>query len=218
MRRYGFLAGVAVMLAVVASADVAPRRGTLERAILGLANTADQATLERAIRMGWVGTNFTDFLVAREAEGVIAHRAGWDRMERTADDNRFDSLEELYATTSMGPESMEGMERYAALYLRTPAGSPTLRYVNKRTTSANVLVRRVHVDAQTAVNIANTRRAGVDHQLGTADDAWMPYGLIFGETALRDAQGQHVHSLDEVPGVSAPTIQRISDYAMLHRQ
>ncbi len=191
-------------------------QGSLEREMLDFANSADPASLDSAIRMGWVDTNFTDYLVGKEVQDILVHRRGPDGVEGTADDNPFDTLRELYDTTTLGPESMEGVERYVRVYLPLPNGSSTLRFVNKHTTTKTLLYRKVKVNSKAAANIPMWRKAGPDHVLGNADDKWMAFTLIFGETALYGFNGEaHVHSLDEVPGCDSATIQKISDYSVL---
>lgn len=206
------------LMALLASAPVVAQvcADTVEEAVVQLANGGSAEQLNQAIRLGWSDTNMTDYLVQNEVQSLLVHRNGPDKVGGTADDNPFDNLIEVYNTTTLGPESMEGLERYVKLYLPVPAGSPTLRLVNKKTTSANFLTKKVGVDAKTSTNIWRTRKAGPDHKLGTADDKWMDYQLIFGETFLYGFKGEaHVHSLDEVPGVGPASIQKISDYATL---
>jgi hypothetical protein len=153
--------------------------------------------------MGMVTSNFTAALCEKEALNVIANRP-------------YASLVQLYNGTILGPESMEGIER--RVRLNTPGlKSPTLKLLNKKSTSANFLVLSVGVEAKTAVNIWTTRKAGRDHLLGTADDKWMEFKLVFGEGYTHHLHNQwHVHSLDEVEGVGPATIQTVADYAALN--
>jgi hypothetical protein len=205
-------------MALLASAPAVAQvcAGSVEEAVLQLANFGSADQLNQAIRLGWSDTNFTDYLVQNEVQSLLVHRNGPDQVSGTADDNPFDNLIEVYNTTTLGPESMEGLERYVKLYMPVPAGSPTLRFVNKKSTSANLLTKKVGVDAKTSTNIWRTRKAGPNHKLGDADDKWMDYQLIFGETFLYgNAGAAHVHSLDEVPGVGPTSIQKIADYAVL---
>lgn len=189
---------------VLCGSLAAAQESTVEEQILVFANTATKTKLKAAIKMGMVKSNFTKALVEKEALNVIANRP-------------YSSLSQLYNSTILGPESMEGIER--RVRLNTPGGlvSPTLNLLNKKQTSANFLVKEVDVDAKAAVNIWTTRKAGRDHVLGTADDRWMPFKLVFGEGYTHHLKNQwHVHSLDEVEGVGPATIQKLADFAALN--
>lgn len=213
------LLSVGAAIAMSLSGNAVPQdhpQGSLEQEMLDFANTASASQLDSAIRMGWMETSFTDYLVQNEVQSVVVHRNGPDGLPGTADDNPFDTLRELYDTTTLGPESMEGIERYVTMNLPLPNGSATLRFANKHTTTSTLLKKKVGVNNLAASNIPKYRKAGPDHVLGNADDVWMGFKLIFGQTALYGYNGEaHVHSLDETPGCDAATIQKLSDYAAL---
>ncbi len=196
------LASLALVMCGALSATPVNPPSTLEQEMVAFANTASKSKLRKAIKLGWEKTNFTNALVDQEVQNVVANRP-------------YSSLEQLYNVTILGPESMEGLERY--LKLKSPGlQSPTLKFVNKKETSANVLVKNVGVDAKAAVKIWETRKAGPDHQLGTSDDRWMEFKFIYGENYVHHLRNQrHVHSLDEVEGVGPATIQKIVDYCAL---
>ena len=192
------------IVAIVLSLSPQGPESTLEGAILEFANTATQDELYAAIQQGWILTPMSYKLMNDEANTVIASRP-------------FSNLKHLYASSSLGPESLEGLERYVVLHLPFPNGSPTLRFVNQKKTSANLLTKKVGIDAKTATNIWRTRKAGPDHILNTPDDKWMSYELIFGEKNVTKYFSEaHAHSLDEVPGVGPVTIRKIADYAALN--
>jgi len=215
MRALTTTLSVALLMAGVAAAQGHPE-GSLEKEMLDFVNVATQSELEAAIRLGWVQTNFTQSLVEKEALDILVHRTGPDGAAGTSDDNPFDTLRELYDTTSLGPESMEGVERFVRLNSPLPNGSATLRFVNKHTTTKTLLYKKVKVNSKAATNIPLWRKAGPNHLLGDADDKWMAFILVFGETALYGFNGEaHVHSLDEVPGCDSATIQKVSDYSVL---
>lgn len=188
---------------VLCGSLVAAEEASVESGIVAFANTATKTKLKNAIKMGMVKSNFRKALCEKEALNVIANRP-------------YASLSDLYNKTILGPESMEGLER--RVRLNTPGlASPTCNLLNKKETSANFLVIQVGVDAKAAVAIWTTRKAGRDHVLGTADDKWMEFKLVFGEGYTHFLKNQwHVHSLDEVEGVGPATIQLISDYAAVN--
>ena len=188
---------------VLCGSLVSAEEATVESQIVVFANTATKTQLKAAIKLGMVKSNFTASLCEKEALNVIANRP-------------YVSLSDLYNKSILGPESMEGLER--RVRLNTPGlKSPTLKLLNKKSTSANFLVIQVGVDAKAAVAIWTTRKAGVDHQLGTSDDKWMEFKLVFGEGYTHHLHNQwHVHSLDEVEGVGPATIQTIADFAAVN--
>lgn len=196
---------VLALAGLVLCGSLAAAQTTVEEQIVVYANTATKTQLKKAIKLGMVKGkyNFMASMVEKEAQNVIDNRP-------------YSTLSDLYNKTILGPESMEGLERRVRLNM-PGLESPTLKLLNKKSTSANFLVKKVGVDAKAAVALWTTRKAGPDHVLGNADDRWMEFKLVFGEGYTHHLKNQwHVHSLDEVEGVGPSTIQLICDYAALN--
>jgi hypothetical protein len=84
-----------------------------------LAFLADAGTT-RALLDGEVGID------KRAAQGIVAHRDGADGVPLTADDDRFDTVEELDAVAYVGPSAFEKLIGYASAHGFVPQGSDLL--------------------------------------------------------------------------------------------
>lgn len=162
-----------------------------ERIVLELVNSASEQTLDEDARLD-----------SRAARNIVAHRAGPDGVDGTADDDRFDSWAELdaisyvgdtalallvdYALTIYGPEEVEEV---AVLVHGVAEGSPAAiaMLVLANGLSEAELDEDVALDSRAAGNIVAAREGGAIASLteldtiayvgGAAFDRLYDYGL-----------------------------------------
>jgi len=138
----------------------------------------------------------------RAAENIVAHRDGADATAGTADDDLFDSIDELDAVPWVGPAALDKLVSYAhaqGLVDEPSAGSDEALILGvANTASFEVLDDDVGLDKRAAENIV-AHRDGADATAGTADDD--PFGTL-GE-------------LDAIPYVGPAALDSLLDYAKL---
>lgn len=109
----------------------------------------------------------------RAAENIVAHRDGADATAGTADDDLFDTIEELDAVPYVGPSALEKLVAYAhaqGLVDEPSAGSDAALILGvANSASFEVLDDDVGLDKRAAENIV-AYRDGADATPGTADD------------------------------------------------
>ncbi|MBI2898880.1 MAG: hypothetical protein HYY17_01720 [Planctomycetes bacterium] len=196
--------------------SAAAQEMNVEQAILDFVN--DPATtseqLQAATQHGYAGSNFDDYTAAQAAASILAHRAGWDRIYGTADDNPFDTLLELYQGTSVGTEGMEGLEIYVGKnYFALGGPSAILDLVNAKKTKVTTL-KAAGLTSPAAQNIIRWRDGGPDMKVTTKkDNKYVAYSRIFGHKGVA-APVYPAHSVDDVPEVGPVSIQKLFDFAM----
>jgi len=122
----------------------------------------------------------------RAARNIVQHRQGADALDGTADDDRFDNLDELDAVSYVGKSALAKLLEYArALGLTQPTvgndrDSMILAVVNDPAVTFEVLDIDVGLDVRAARNI-HAYRAGQDGLLNTGDDR------VFADLASLDA-------------------------------
>jgi len=139
-------------------------------------------------------------LDSRAARNIIAHRDGPDGVYGTADDNPFDTIQELDDVPYVGSSALSALKAYAATWT-PPSEQPTtkdklLEFVNHRTTTTKVLDIDVGLDSRAARNIV-AHRDGPDGVYGTADDN--PF----------DSRQE----VDDVPYVGSTAMSKLDAYA-----
>ncbi|GEM_PF-3183197 len=189
----------------------------VEKAILAFVNDPNttSADLQTAVQYGFSGSNLDGYMAGQVAASILTHRAGLDGVVGTADDNPFDTLLELYSSTTAGPEAMEGLEIYAGKkYFGLNGPSAILKMVNKKKTTEKLLDGPVGLHSQAARNLVAYRDGGPDLNVRTKkDNAYVPYVRIFG-TSGASAPAHPAYSVDAVPYVGPSAIQKIFDHAM----
>ncbi|NND87173.1 MAG: hypothetical protein HKM23_07630 [Nitrosopumilus sp.] len=109
-------------------------------------------------------------LTGQSAAAIIGHRNGPDGEFGTADDDLFDTVEELDAVPYVGPASMEKIFAFAPLWAVLPKGPPAVVvFLNDPGTTVTVLVDDVGISENAAHNLI-AYRDGPDGVFGTEDD------------------------------------------------
>ncbi len=158
-------------------------------AVLDLVNEASISVLDDDVALD-----------KRAAENIVAHRDGADAVLGTADDDPFDSIEELDAVPWVGPSALDKLVAYAhaqGLVDEPSTGSDEALILGvANSASFEVLDDDVALDKRAAENIV-VHRNGADGVLGTADDD------LFGDLA----------ELDAVPYVGPAALEALLAYA-----
>ena len=112
-------------------------------------------------------------LTSTQAHNIVTYRDGPDESPGTADDNLFDSLEELDAVKYIGPVTLSKLELYAAVWIpldpEAVLEQKVLTFINHYTTTETLLDGAVGLPSTSAGTII-VHRDGVDEEFGTADD------------------------------------------------
>ena len=136
-------------------------------------------------------------LTSLAAQSLIAHRDGPDGQPGTADDDLFDTLDELDAVPYIGPSALATLAAFAPQWAALPKGPPKVAvFLNHESTTLDALVATVGISSKAAVNLI-AHRDGPDGILGTADDN--PY----------DSEAE----VDDVSQVGPVTLRALLDYA-----
>ena len=157
-------------------------------AVLDLVNEASLTLLDDDVRLD-----------KRAAENIVVHRNGADAILGTADDDPFESIEELDMVSYVGPSALEKLVSYvhAQGLVDVPSGSDdALILAVANGASFDVLDDDAGLDKRAAENIV-AHRDGADAILGTADDD--PFDTI--------------EELDAVPYVGPAALEALLDYA-----
>jgi phosphatidylserine/phosphatidylglycerophosphate/cardiolipin synthase-like enzyme len=140
-----------------------------EAAVLGLVN--DPA-------IGFTILDDDVGLDRRAAENIIVHRDGADSAVGTADDDLFDSIDELDGISYVGPSALDKLLAYAVAHGYMPGTEApseeelvyaTLALANDRAVGFTELDDTVGLDRRAAENMV-AWRSGVDGVDGTPDD------------------------------------------------
>ena len=165
----------------------------------------DQAVLDM---LNHVTTNVTVLdidagVTATAAKWLIAHRDGPDGLPGTADDDPFDSIQEVDDVKYVGDSAIEALRNYAATWTpeKNDTTGPTdapkvVAFLNDVGTTRQVLEEQVGLTSVQSSNLM-ARRDGPDGELGTADDA--PFASI--------------EDVDDVPYIGPKTIQKLVAFA-----
>jgi len=136
-------------------------------AVPAILDFVNHATTTIKVLTGDVG------LTSTQAYNIVTYRDGPDELPGTADDNLFDSLEELDAVKYIGPATLSKLEIYAALWVpldpEQVLEQKVLECINHYTTTETVLDANVGLTSTASAKIIE-HRDGVDEEFGTDDD------------------------------------------------
>ena len=135
----------------------------------GTPQTAEELALEM-LNLETTTFDFLDLDVALNsitATNIIAHRDGADGIYGTADDDLFDTIDELDAVYYVGPSALNTILTYAATWIHPD--ELTLMLVNDASVTFTILDIDAGLRSNAAQNIID-HRAGADGVYGTSDD------------------------------------------------